>query len=71
MVVTAQPAPADTVLNERAAALQQRHSFRYPLPQLLTKRIEQPPLDKAELLTDDFAPVNLYETMGREQRRKK
>ena len=70
-VATAQPAPSDDTLKTRAAALQQRHGFRYPLPQLIAKRIDQPPLDKAELLTDDFAPVNLYDAIGREQRKKK
>jgi spermidine synthase len=71
MVATAQAAPPDDTLKERAAALQQRHNFRYALPQLLTYRIAQPDLGKAELLTDDFAPVNLYDSIGREQRKKK
>jgi spermidine synthase len=70
MIVTAQPTPPDDTINRRAAALQQRHNFRYPLPQLLAKRITHPPLDKAELLTDDFAPVNLYDSIGRERRKK-
>jgi spermidine synthase len=70
MVVTAQPAPPDDTINSRAAALQQRYSFRYPLPQLLAKRIAHPPLDKAELLTDDFAPVNFYDSIGRERRKR-
>jgi spermidine synthase len=71
MVATAQDAPSDDVLKSRAATLQQRHSFRYPLPQLMAKRIGHPALDKAELLTDDFAPVNLYDSIGREQKRKR
>jgi hypothetical protein len=71
MVATAQPAPPEDTLKNRAVNLQQRHSFRYPLPRLLAARIEHPSLDGAELLTDDFAPVNLYENMGRDQKRKK
>jgi spermidine synthase len=71
MVTTAQSAPSEDTLKGRAATLQQRHSFRYPLPRLLAARIEHPSLDGAELLTDDFAPVNLYGSTGREQRRKK
>ena len=71
MVATAQPSPADDVLKERATALQQKHGFRYPLPGLVAKRIPQPPLDMAELLTDDFAPVNLYDQIGREQKKRK
>lgn len=71
MVVTPQPAAADDVLASRAAALQQRHSFRYPLPQLVSKRIPHPSLAQAELLTDDFAPVNLYDAIGRAQRKRR
>jgi spermidine synthase len=71
MVATAQAAPADDALQERATALQQKHGFRYPLPGLMAKRIAQPVLDKAELLTDDFAPVNLYDSIGREQKKRK
>jgi spermidine synthase len=69
-VATAHDAPPDDVLRSRAAALQQRHGFRYPLPQLMAKRAGLPALDKAELLTDDFAPVNLYDTIGREKRKR-
>ena len=71
MVVTAEPPPDRDTLGNRAMALQERHGFRYPLPQLLNRRAPQPPLDKAELLTDDFAPVNLYDAIGRGQRKKK
>lgn len=70
-VVAAGPEPAEETLKDRAAALQQKHNFRFPLTQMMAKRIGHPPLDKAELLTDDFAPVNLYDAIGREQRKKK
>ena len=71
MVATVEAAPPDDTLKSRAAALQQRYNFRYPLPQLMAKRIGHPPLDKAELLTDDFAPVNLYDQIGRDQKKRK
>ena len=61
-VGTAQAAPDAATLASRARALQERYKFRYPLPQLLTRRIGHPSLEKAVLLTDDFAPVNLYLT---------
>jgi len=32
--------------------------------------MENPTLPKGEVLTDDFAPVNLYETMPAKMRRK-
>lgn len=70
-IATAQPAPPDDVLKARAAELQQRHRFRYPLPPMLAKRIAMPALDKAEVLTDDFAPVNLYDQIGRDQKRRR
>ena len=60
MIGTTQAAPDAATLASRAKALQERHKFRYPMPQLLAKRVGHPALDKAELLTDDFAPVNLY-----------
>jgi spermidine synthase len=62
MIGTAEAAPDAATLTSRARALQERFKFRYPMPQLLAKRIGHPPLDKAQLLTDDFAPVNLYLT---------
>lgn len=69
-VVTAEPI-ADDVLAKRAAELQQKYAFRFALPGLLERRLPQPSLKEAELLTDDFAPVNLYDAIGRNQRKKK
>ncbi|HKA73359.1 MAG TPA: fused MFS/spermidine synthase [Xanthobacteraceae bacterium] len=71
VVVTAGPPPDDAALARRAAALQQRHNFRFPLPELLARRTERRPSQKGELLTDDFAPVNLYDTIGDRKSRKK
>jgi spermidine synthase len=69
-VVTAEPV-ANDVLAKRAAELQQKYAFRFTLPDLLERRLPQPSLKEAELLTDDFAPVNLYDAIGRERRKKK
>ena len=71
VVVTAAPAPDDATLAARAAALQQRHNFRFPLPELLARRTDKRPAQKGELLTDDFAPVNLYDTIGERKNKKK
>jgi spermidine synthase len=62
-----------TRLEARAADLQQRYKFRFPLPQLLQQRIADPKSQAAGgvLITDDFAPVNLYDTIGKERPRKK
>ena len=70
-VVTGAPPPDGEKLAERAALLQQRYNFRFPLPQLLTRRADKTSSYKGELLTDDFAPVSLYDTIGERRSRKK
>jgi spermidine synthase len=60
-VATPGSAPGAETLTERAVALQGEHPFRYPLPGLVTKRAINPSVASGELLTDDFAPVGLYE----------
>jgi hypothetical protein len=57
--------PDKEVLERRASALQERYRFRYPLPQILSQRLD--PIrampQSGDLLTDDFAPVELYDTL--------
>jgi spermidine synthase len=68
---TAEPAPDESTLAARATTMQAKFGFRYRLPTLLASRNDKAGGSQAgELLTDDFAPVNLYDTMG-EKRRKK
>jgi len=62
-VAAATPAPGTETLMHRAEALQARYRFRYPLPGLVKKRIANYNAGTGELLTDDFSPVNLYETV--------
>jgi spermidine synthase len=70
-VVTAEPAPDAQALAARAKSLQDRLGFRFALPTLLARRNDRPNTNQTgELLTDDFAPVNVYDTMG-ERRKKK
>jgi spermidine synthase len=72
VVVTADAAPEPAVLAQRATALQEKFAFRFPLPGLLARRSEKSGASgTGELLTDDFAPVNVYDTMGERRRRKK
>jgi spermidine synthase len=54
------PRPAADGLLQSAAALQQQYHFRYPLPALAGKRVTAPDSEGGELLTDDFAPADLY-----------
>jgi spermidine synthase len=71
VVVMADPAPEVDALAQRAVALQEKFGFRFPLPKLLERRTEKSGTTQpGELLTDDFAPANVYDTMG-ERRRKK
>jgi len=52
-------------LATRAAALQQRYNFRFPLPEVLKRRMSNPQREAkgGVTITDDFAPVNLYDTI--------
>ena len=71
-VATASPAPGKEALERRAAALQERHSFRFPLPQILPRRMQNPSAQAGgDLITDDFAPADVYDVMGDRARRKK
>ena len=62
VVATPEVRQAADALMKRAAALQTLHRFRYPLSELVGKRVPARNNENGELLTDDFAPVNLYET---------
>jgi hypothetical protein len=72
IAVAAATATDRDTLAARAAVLQERHRFRYPLPPML-RRLVKPPADaaKADLITDDFAPADVYDVMGDRVRRKK
>jgi len=70
-VATAEPAPDEATLAARATALQEQFVLRFRLPDQLTARNDTSKTTQTgELLTDDFAPVNLYDAIG-ERRRKK
>jgi spermidine synthase len=64
-IVVAAPAarPSADALMQRAAALQEQRHFRYPLSDLVGMRVTDQNAGGADVLTDDFAPVNLYETI--------
>ena len=51
--------PGAGALMQRALALQTQHHFRYPLSDLVGKRVTGQNVDGGEVLTDGFAPVNL------------
>ena len=72
-IVSAEPTPADDTLAKRADELQARYKFRFPLPQLIKRRMANPQKEAAggEIITDDFAPVSLYDTIGKGRQRRK
>jgi spermidine synthase len=61
-VATASPRPGTDDLTRRAQALEAQYHFRYPPASFVRRRVTDENADGGELLTDDFAPVNLYET---------
>ena len=54
----------------RATALQQQHSFRYPLTKLVGTRHASPEIPAADTLTDDFAPVDFYDVINKNNARR-
>jgi spermidine synthase len=68
----AQPLDRAT-LERRAADLQERHGPRFPLPQLLQRRSDKPQAQASngDLITDDFAPADVYDVIGKDMRRRK
>ena len=73
VIVTAPRDPIEDgeALRQRAVAAQERYKFRYDIGKLAADwRIDVPKALKGDLLTDDFAPVNVYDTYGRRFKRK-
>jgi len=62
IVATDAPRSAESV-RRRAEELQKKYGFRHPLPDLLASRSELDP-GAGEVLTDDFAPVDVYVADG-------
>ena len=69
-------APLDPMVDaesrrQKAVATQERYKFRFDVAKLAADwRIEPPKELKGDLLTDDFAPANVYDSYGRRYRRK-
>jgi len=55
---------------QKATVAQARYNFRYDVSRLITeRRIETPKAAKGEVLTDDFAPANVFDGYDRRYRR--
>jgi spermidine synthase len=59
-VAESSPRPTTDALIQRALALQQEFHFRYSLADVIGKRVTKAPPVAGDLLTDDFAPADLY-----------
>jgi spermidine synthase len=72
VIVMAPRDPLDIeAFKQKAAATQERYKFKFDVTKLAADwRIELPKELKGEVLTDDFAPVNVYDAQGRRYRRK-
>jgi spermidine synthase len=66
-------APDKEALAARAERLQERYGFRYRLPEMMKRRLDKPPLEaaKADLITDDFAPADIYDATSDRPRKRK
>jgi spermidine synthase len=74
VIAVATAAPISTqALEDRAAELQKRHGFRFSLPGILRGRMDKPQSQAAngDVITDDFAPADVYDVIGRDLRRRK
>jgi spermidine synthase len=72
VIVLARLAPlAPEALAARAAQRQASFNFRYDLAPMMQDRTGHEPKHGARVLTDDFAPVNLYESRERPDLRRK
>jgi len=60
VVATSAVKPSAEILTQRAMALQQQYHFRYPMSDRVGERLVDVKTDGAEVLTDDFAPVDIY-----------
>jgi hypothetical protein len=55
-----------------ATALQEAYGFRFPLVELVRRRTDYVQSQSAagDIITDDFAPADIYDVMGRDLRQR-
>ncbi len=68
-VATLKPRDRDAIV-KRAGEMQETFKFRFPLPDLVAKPLDKPNLAQGVMLTDDFAPADLYNALrtGRQKK---
>ncbi|MET0279225.1 MAG: fused MFS/spermidine synthase [Pseudorhodoplanes sp.] len=62
---------SDEDVARRGAELQEKFKFRYALPDLLKKRQDNVDVAQGVMLTDDFAPADLYNALRNTRAKKK
>jgi hypothetical protein len=72
VIAVASSSPLSQEMRDRnAESLQERYDFRFPLPQILQRRRDSPASSiGGDVITDDFAPADVYDVMGRESHRR-
>jgi predicted membrane-bound spermidine synthase len=71
VIAVGSAAPLSQEMREHnAASLQARYGFRFPLTEILQRR-SAPPASAigADIITDDFAPADVYDVLGTRSRR--
>jgi hypothetical protein len=51
--------------------MQEKHKFRFPLPALIAKPLDSVDTSQGAMLTDDFAPADLYNALRTDRQKKK
>lgn len=67
---TLKPRERDAIV-KRAAQMQETYKFRFPLPQLVANPLASVDTSRGVMLTDDFAPADLYNAQRNTQGKKK
>lgn len=69
-IATLKPRDRDAIV-KRAAEMQETFKFRFPLPDLVAKPLDKPDAALGVMLTDDFAPADLYNSLRTGRQKKK
>jgi predicted membrane-bound spermidine synthase len=69
-IVTPQPGPDQAEIERRAVALQEHYGFRFKMPALVGRYLANLDVSNGVLLSDDFAPAELYNARDTRRRKK-
>ena len=69
-IATSTPRDRDRIV-KRAAEMQEQYKFRFPLPALVARPLDSVDTAQGVMLTDDFAPADLYNSVRTGRQKKK